>query len=418
MRRGFNLGLPLNASLLRDHSDGGQRVTPIELFFDLVYVLSITQLSHTLLEHLDIHSAFRTLLLLVMVWRAWIYMAWLTNWFDPNRTLVRLLMLGMMLGGLIIAATIPDAFGDRGLIFVSVYVMVEIGRSLFAGWAFQDQPALRRNFQRILVWTVVASALWLTGGFAEGTTRELLWLAAVLVDLAGPASGFVVPGLGRSLTTDWNIHGGHMAERCQLFLIIALGESILVTGATFGELEWSAATVAAFVVAFIGSVSFWWIYFDRAAEFSTLIIERDDDPGRLGRSAFTYFHLPMVAGVIVTAVADELTIAHPTGHTDTATLAVVLGGPAMFLLGHALFKLAVFGTWSMPRIIALGALVLLVPVGTVVSPLALATCATVVVAAVAFSELRYDRATVIAMLGLDREPATEDTQLSEPLLRD
>jgi low temperature requirement protein LtrA len=377
--------------LLRPRDGRGQRVTSFELFFDLVYVFAVTQLSHLLLDHLNVRGAVQTLLLLLAVWWAWMYNAWFTNWFDPDRRAVRLVLVGVMLAGLIMSAALPGAFGERGLVFAGAYVAMQVGRTAFAVAALGAEPGLRRSFQRVLAWMVACGVLWLAGGLAVGAARYVLWLAAVVVDYAAPACGYWTPGLGRSRTTDWTITGGHMAERCQLFLIIALGESILVTGATFAQLPFSAATVAAFIVAFLGSVAFWWIYFDRGAEASSDVIARSADPGRLGRSAYTYLHLPMVAGIIVAAVGDELTIAHPGGHTSAATAAALLGGPALFLAGHVLFKRVVFGRLSLPRLAAIVALAALVPVSVVVSPLALAAAAMLVVAAVAAWDTREYR---------------------------
>jgi low temperature requirement protein LtrA len=374
--------------LLRRRREGGQRVTSTELFFDLVYVLAVTQLSHLLLEHLDARGGAQTALLLMAVWTAWIYNAWFTNWFDPDRRVVRLVLLGVMLASLLMSATLPEAFGERGLQFATAYVAMQVGRTVFVVAALGDEPGLRRNFQRILAWLVASGLLWLAGGLARGTAREALWLAAVAVDAAAPACGFYTPGMGRSRTTDWTITGGHMAERCQLFIIIALGESLLVTGTTFAELALSAVTLAAFVVAFAGSVALWWLYFDRSAADASGVIERSEDPGRLGRSAYTYAHIPMVAGIIVAAVGDELVITHPTGHAGAATAATVLGGPALFLAGHAAFKWLVFGRVSVPRLLAILALGGLWPLGQALSPLLLATLATLVVAAVAASDSR------------------------------
>jgi low temperature requirement protein LtrA len=269
---------------------------------------------------------------------------------------------------------------------------MQVGRTLFVIAALAEEPGLRRNFQRILIWLVASGLLWLAGGLAHDTAREALWLAAVVVDLTAPACGFFTPGLGRSRTTDWTITGGHMAERCQLFIIIVLGESLLVTGTTFGDLPLAAVTVAAVVVAFAGSVALWWVYFDRSAEAASDVIVESADPGRLGRSAYTYCHLPMVAGIIVTAVGDELVIVHPGGHASVATTTTVLLGPALFLAGHALFKRLVFGRLSVPRLLAIAALAGLWPVGTSVSPLLLASVATLVVAAVAASDARMARA--------------------------
>jgi len=372
-----------SAGPLRAPGERSRRVTAAELFFDLVYVFAVTQLSHLLLAHLTPRGAAQMLLLLLAVWWAWVYNAWFFNWFDPDRRAVRLLLGAVMVASLIMSATLPEAFGERGLFFAAAYVAMQVGRGLFAVATLGVDPGLRRNFERILTWCVASGGLWLAGGLAQGATREALWLAAVAVDYAAPVAGFFTPGLGRSRTTDWTIAGGHLAERCQLFLIIALGESIVVTGATFGELPISAAPTAAFVVAFLGSAALWWVYFDRSAEDSSEAIARSADPGRLGRSAYTYFHLPMVAGIIVAAVGDELVIAHPGGETSAATAAVVLGGPALFLVGHVLFKWAVFGRLSVTRLAAIGALAALAPLSLVVPPLVLAAAATLIVAAVA-----------------------------------
>jgi low temperature requirement protein LtrA len=333
------------------------------------------------------------------VWFAWVYNAWFTNWFDPDRRPVRLVLLGVMLASLLMSASLPEAFGERGLVFAAAYVTMQVGRTVFVIAALGEDPGLRRNFQRILSWLLASGLLWLAGGLAQGTAREALWLAAVVADFTAPACGFYTPGLGRSRTTDWTITGGHMAERCQLFVIIALGESLLVTGTTFGELPLSAVTVAALVVAFAGSVALWWVYFDRSAEDAGEVIARSADPGRLGRSAYTYCHIPMVAGIIVAAVGDELMLAHPGGHAGAATAATVLGGPALFLAGHGAFKRMVFGRVSVPRLLAVLALGGLWPLSPVLSPLLLAAAATLVVAAVAAADAMAARARARSVAG-------------------
>src|SRR5829696_2903729 len=163
-----------------------------------------------------------------------------------------------------------------------------------------------------------------------------------------------------------------MAERLKLFLIIALGESILVIGGTFAQLDITPATLAAFVVAFLGSVALWWVYFDVSFDAAEQMFASSSDPGRLGRFAYTYLHIPMVAGIIVTAVADELVIAHPFGQATPDIVATVLGGPALFVAGHLLFKRAVFGVWSIPRGAAIAAIGIIAVIGRNWSPLTLA----------------------------------------------
>jgi low temperature requirement protein LtrA len=278
--------------------------------------------------------------------------------------------------------------------FALAYVAIQVGRTLFMVAVLETGDALRRNFLRVSVWCVAAGALWLAGGLAEGSTREILWLAALIVDYLAPACGFWTPSLGRSYTADWTIHGGHLAERCQLLVIVALGESILVTGATTSGMPLSAPNVTAFVIAFLSSVAMWWIYFSRTAEAGSAIIARSQDPGRLGRSAYTYYHLPMVAGIIVAAVGDELTIAHPFDTGSLMTTAVILGGPALYLLGHSLYKRVVFGMLPPSRIVALVLLLALIPAGLVLSNLAISTAAMLILWAVAGWEAWAYRAIV------------------------
>ncbi|HEX5117619.1 MAG TPA: low temperature requirement protein A [Pseudonocardiaceae bacterium] len=376
--------------MLRRRVDGQQRVTYTELFFDLVYVFAITQITRFLVENLSWQGALRALLLLFAVWWAWIYTAWVTNWLHPDVRAVRAALFTVMLASLVVSATLPGAFGDRGAVFACTYVVMQLGRTVFMVFAVRRDAVLRANFLRIAVWLLPSGALWLAGGFASGTARDALWVAAVVVDVIAPAAGFAVPGLGRSTTAEWNIAGDHLAERCQLFVIIALGESILDIGTTLGQETFGAGRLTAFVLAFVGTVALWWVYFDRAAADSSKAIASSPDPGRLGRSAYTYYHLPMVAGVIVTAVADELVIGHPGGHGSVAVTATVLGGPALFLFGHLLFKRAVFRTVSISRLVALAVLAALIPVGGVVSPLALGGIATAVVIGVVIADfVRY-----------------------------
>jgi low temperature requirement protein LtrA len=355
----------------------------LELFFDLVFVFAVTQLSHRLLDHLTFGSALGTLLLLVAVWRAWVDTTWVTNWFDPDRTPVRLLLVTLMLVSLLMSVAIPEAFGERGLMFALAYATIQAGRTAFVVLVLEKSSSLGRNFQRILAWFAIPAVLWVAGGLLEGEARYALWTIAVALEYAGPVAGFWTPGLGRSTTADWTVEGGHFAERCRLFVIIALGESLLVTGTTFGEIKPSVATVAAFVVAFLGSVALWWIYFSRHAEAARGTFSSSEDPGRLARSAYTYFHLPMVAGIIAVAAADELTVAHPGEHGTLASVALTLGGTGLFLAGQAFFKWAVFGVLSWPRVVAIAVLVALIPVGFEIPALALSGVAGLTVAGVA-----------------------------------
>jgi low temperature requirement protein LtrA len=374
--------------LLRARDHGAPRVTFVELFFDVVYAFAITQLSHLLLDHLTVRGALQTLLLLLAVWWAWVYTAWFTNWYDPDHRAVRLVLLAVMFASLVMSSALPEAFGAHGLVFAIAYVAMQVGRTGYASFAQDDDDRLRRNLQRVGAWAMLAGVPWNAGGFAHGGTRTALWVLAIAIDYFAPLCGFRTPRLGRSTTADWTIAGEHLAERCQLFLMVAFGESILVTGATFADLTFTAARTAALVVAFLGAVALWWVYFDRRAVWASAVIAASDDPGRLGRSAYTYMHLPMVAGIIVAAVGDELVLAHPTAPGTAASALVALGGPALFLVGHGLFKYVVAGTVSVPRVVAVAALAACIPMAAATPRLFGATAAAVIVAAVAAIDAR------------------------------
>src|SRR3979490_880144 len=199
------------------------------------------------------------------------------------------------------------------------------------------------NAVRILVWLSISAVFWIAGGLAEGHWRLVLWAVALGIEYISAAARFWIPKYGASSVADWVIEGGHMAERCAGFIIIALGESIVVTGATFSELAWTTETVTAFVSAFIGSLAMWWIYFHKGAEAGSEQISRSSEPGRLARLAYTYLHMPIVAGIIVSAVADELVLKHPAGHSGPETVLSAIGGPLLFLIGTVLFKHAIRG---------------------------------------------------------------------------
>ncbi len=360
-------------SPLRERAEAGStKVAFFELFFDLVFVFAVTQLSHRLLGGLTPGNALQTGLLLLAVWWAWMYTTWTTNWFDPDHPVFRTVLTGVMLASLLMAAAIPEGFEAHALWFALSYTAVQVGRTLYACWAARGTP-LAPTFHRMLCWFTISCTVWITGALVGGTALVALWILAVVIDLAGPSHGYFVPGLGHSTTADWSsIDGAHMAERCQLFIIIALGESVLLTGVAYAEYSSGPAETAAFALAFLSSVAFWWIYFDRTAEASAAAIAASPDPGRIGRNAYTYGHIPMVAGIIVSAVADELVIAHPTGHTTAGTAAVVLGGSAIFLAGHLLFTRNVFGRWSRSRLTALALLAVLAVAYPLLSPLLLA----------------------------------------------
>jgi low temperature requirement protein LtrA len=375
--------------LLRERA-GAVRVTNVELFFDLVYVFAVTQLSHHLLHRPTLAGALQTAVLLAMIWLPWAYTAWVTNWLDPERIPVRLLLIALALVSLAMSAALPTAFGRWGLVVGGAYALMQIGRSIFTVIVLRGQP-LRANFQRILAWCVVSGALAVAGGIVTGPARGWLWLAAVSVDVFGGVVGFYTPGLGRSATTEWTIEGGHLAERCQAFILIALGESVVIIGATLSGLLASTvswAEVGAFVVAVIGSVGLWWLYFDRSAAEAAGVIAASADPGRMGRTAYHLIHPVMVAGIIVVAAGDQVMLSRPGATGVASTGWLVLGGTALFIAGHAAFKIAVWRAVSWPRVAAIVVLGLLGLAAGDLPALVLGLCAAVVVVGVAAADYR------------------------------
>lgn len=378
--------------LLRVRQEGGpaaSEVKSVELFFDLVFVFAITQISHALLAHLDLVGVLQATLLLIAVWWAWVYTAWATNWLDPDKTAVRLLLFALMFAGLVMSASLPKAFEDRALTFALAYVCLQVGRCLFMLWVLKGpRPSNYRNFQRITAWQMLGGVLWIGGAFLDPTMRLWVWGVAMLVEFMSPAIAFWVPGLGRSSTTDWDVSGDHMAERCGLFMIIALGESILVTGATFATLKWDISVVAAFISTVVGSIAMWWIYFHIGAERARHMAGHSADPGRIARLAYTYVHILLVAGVIVSAVADESILKHPHGASDAKTVAVVVGGPALFLAGNLIFKWITAGWPPLSHVGGCAMLAGLALAGGAFSPLGLGIGTAIVLVIVAIWEAR------------------------------
>lgn len=377
-------------SLLREVGpEGHATVGYAELFFDLVYVFAVTQLSHYLLAHHDLAGVLQTLVMFFAVWWAWNYMTWATNCVDPDHPGVRMMIFLVMLASLAMSASLPKAFEEGGMIFALAYLAMQIGRTTWLVWVFRkERPETSRNLMRATLWFIASAPLWIGGALAEPDTRLVLWGIAIGLNYLGPAVLFWVPGIGRSSTTDFGVSGHHMAERCALFLILSLGEGILLTGATFSEMRWDEPTVTAFLTAFAGSVAMWWIYFDLGSRRGAHHIEHHRDSGRVARDAYTYAHVPIVAGIIVAAVADEMMLAHPTGHVEPLFFWTAVGGPALFLAGTMVFKKMTSGRpwWPFSHLVGLGLFALVGLWGWFAHPqpvhLAIASFAVLVVVAI------------------------------------
>lgn len=379
-------------SLLRVRDGHHARVGFVELFFDLVFVFAITQISHMLLADLTWAGAGKAAMLLAAVWWAWIYTTWITNWLDPERAPVQIALFVLMGAGLVMSAALPHAFEQHGLPFAIAFAFIQVGRTLFMVLACGVNTPLRRNFVRILVWLSASAVLWVGGGLAAPEQRVGWWLAALAVEYAAPLVYFWVPGLGRGSTREWDIEGAHMAERVGLFIIICLGETLLISGATFASLDWTPDVWMALTVTVISTVAMWWLFFSQAHEAASQTIAKAEDPGQLARRAYTYSPLLIVAGIIVTAVADELVLAHPGGHVSLQAGLTLIGGPFLFLMGTVVAVYALWGKIAWARLsgcLLLAGLWLVLPMMT---PLTLAAGTTAVLLGVGLWETVKRRA--------------------------
>jgi low temperature requirement protein LtrA len=304
--------------IIRTPTEGEQRATFFELFFDLVYVFAVTQLSHHLLDDLTWAGAAETAFMLVAVYWAWNYTTWMTNWFDPDTVPVRLVLVFVMLASLLMAVAIPEGFGDYALLFACAYSGLQIGRNAFVV-VVTPPGEFNQNFRQILAWSLLSAPLWIAGGIVDGEgLRWALWLGALGLDLAAPLMTYWVPGAGRTPMSKWQIEGAHFGERFQLFVIIALGESIVLAAITASDAGLSVEVVTALLLAFLSSTALWWLYFGQVAG---TVLERirmatADERGQIGRDIYTYLHLPIIAGIVLVAVGDELVIAHPADDLD------------------------------------------------------------------------------------------------------
>jgi low temperature requirement protein LtrA len=340
----------LRASLRRD-AGVEQRATTLELFYDLVFVFAITQVSHLLLAHLNWEGVGQSALVLLVVWWSWNYTTWVTNELNTDSVVVRLLLIALMLASLLMAIAIPEAFGDKALLFAASYVAIQVGRHSFLTFLAAERGTVERlRAGRILTWFVAAGVFWIGGALADGSTRTVLWLAALALDYAAPLVTYWLPWRPRLSPETWQVGSEHFAERFQLFIIIALGETIVITGATTADLELTTARVVAFGLAFLATAALWWLYFNLVAAIAQRRLALAENRTQMARDAYTYLHVVIVAGILLTAVGDELVIAHPTEELPDAEVAAVVCGPALYLLAHVVLRLRITGTISGRRL--------------------------------------------------------------------
>jgi low temperature requirement protein LtrA len=383
--------------------DESHRVTFVELFFDLVFVFAVTQLSHSLIAEPTAPRFVEVLLLTCAVWWVWIDTTWIANWLNPERGAVRGMLIVLMLFGLLMSSAIPEAFTDKGWLFALAFVAVQLTRTTFALLAFLER-GLRENalnVVRIISWYILSGAIWIWGGFAPEEQRLWIWLVALAIEFAGPASRFWLPNLGRSPLETWEVTGAHLAERVGLFFIIALGESIIVTGSVFSETPLTVESFAAMLAAFVGTVLLWLLYFTHGERSGSSYITGVARTGQVARLSYTYIPILMVVGIVLTAVGDDLVLAHPHGH-DVATAAVITGGGAIYLLGLLLFKRSIGGPWHATHVVGMLALGAVFAAFPLLSPLALSWLVNaVLLVVVVVSEWLYRRPDIADAVEID-----------------
>lgn len=311
------------------------RVTAMELFFDLVYVFTIIQLSHYLLEHASWSGALEYITLFAAVWWAWNYTAWAANWVNPDHPSGRVLMIVLMGCALLMAVAAPEAFSGRAGLFAGAYVAMALIRAGYMAFVFRGQ-AMGRNYFQLGAWSAISGVFWIAGALVEAARLEL-WILAVLIDYAAPYAGFWLPGKGATPMSSWTLKGLHLFERNQLIFIIALGESILLLGGYLVSHEIRFDTGLAALLGFLLIVTLWWIYFVDLSEPGEHRFEHETDHTSLARAGLAYAHGVAVCGAIVTAVAIEMIVAHPREPIHVETALIAFAGPSLFLLGCTIF---------------------------------------------------------------------------------
>jgi low temperature requirement protein LtrA len=328
-------------SWIRSKSAERSKASFPELFFDLVFVFALIQLSHTLAADFSTATLAESFLLILAIWWLWIYTTWVTNLLDTDREAVRMLLFALMFGGVLLAIALPEAFGDHGVVFAALYCAMQLGRSVFMLFAFRRvDDASYLTFVRITVWVVASSLFWMAGAFADLESRVLLWSFALVLEYASPLARFWVPALGPSPRESLDISGEHMAERCALFVILCLGETTLTTGRNAAEHMQSNLTFAVFCSAFLTTGFMWWIYFHHGQQKTADKAEETSAPATVAHGLFTYGHLPIVAGIILTAVGEDFSLSHPDEQSSIKNALAILGGPALFLAGNIWLKVA------------------------------------------------------------------------------
>jgi low temperature requirement protein LtrA len=363
------------------------RVTPLELFFDLVFVLALTQCTALMADSPNWEGLGRGILVLGVMWWAWVGYSWLTSVVDPEEGVVRFAIFVAMAALLVVALCVPRAFGNLGLLFACAYAVVRYAQIVLFVVASREEPALRHSVVGLAISTSVGAGLLVAASFADGALQGGLWALALALDMGGP---WVIDSSG------WKLVPGHFAERHGLIVIIALGESIVAIGVG-AENEVDAGVVVAATLGIAVAGALWWLYFDIVA----LVAERrlshaaeGRERNEIARDSFSYIHFPMVAGIVLVALGLKKTIEHVDDPLELVPAVAMLGGCALYLLAHVAFRWRNVHRFSAQRVLAAALLAGFIPVAVEIPALvtlafvAAALAALIAYETVHFAELR------------------------------
>jgi low temperature requirement protein LtrA len=364
-------------------ADVEQDVTPLELFFDLVFVFAITQVTGFVSADPTWTRLIEGLAILAVLWWAWVSYAWLGNTAGSDEGAVRVVLLSAMAAVLICSLAVPHAFGRDGLVFGVAYLMVRVLHLAAYTVVSRSDPQLRGVVARLATTMLPAAGLLVVAGALDGTAQALCWVGALAVDYGG----LVARGV-----EGWRVVAGHFAERHGLIIIIALGESIVAVGVGAEGLELDAGIIAGALLGIAVAGALWWAYFDVVAIVAERRLRRapPDEQVRIARDSYTYLHLPMVAGIVLSAVGVKKTLAHVGDELHDVPAVALCGGVALYFVALSALKRRNIGSFNVPRLVAAVALLALVPVATAVPALlALALVAVVACALIAFEAVHY-----------------------------
>jgi low temperature requirement protein LtrA len=359
-----------------------KRVAPLELFFDLVFVFALTQITYLMSENPTWEGLGQGMLVLTALWWAWGAYAWLTNYIDTEQDTERLLMLGAMAAMLVAALATPHVFGDDALIFGLAYAAVR-WLHIFI-FAEANEHVDTATAVRVLSRTALpAPLLLIAAAFFDGTVQGAIWAVALVIDLAGPLV-FGVRG--------FRVSAGHFAERFGLIVIIALGESIVAIGAGIAGVELDTGLVVAAIFGVALSAALWWAYFDMTAVLSEEYFRnlRGEERLLVARDAYSYLHLPLIAGILLVALGVKKTVGHVDEPLETVPAVALFGGIALYYAAHVAFRLRTAHTLSRERVVAALICLALIPLGTEVDSLvALGIAAGVAALLIAYESVRH-----------------------------